>query len=56
MPKRRNKGEGTVYYSEKLKLWTGQVTIGYDSLSGKQKRKSIYGKTKSELIEKKKRI
>nr|DAX37137.1 MAG TPA: Integrase [Caudoviricetes sp.] len=54
MPKRRNKGEGTVYYSEKLKLWTGQVTIGYDSLSGKQKRKSIYGKTKSELIEKKK--
>lgn len=44
MGKRRN-GEGSIYYSEKLKRWIGQYT--YNS-----KRKSVYGKTRSEVKDK----
>ena len=54
MPKRRNKGEGSVYYKEDKKLWSCQITVGYDHDSGKQIRKTLYAKTKSDLIEKKK--
>ena len=42
---RRSNGEGTIYYSEKLKKWVGQFTAN-------GKRKSIYGNTKKEVIEK----
>lgn len=42
---RRSNGEGTIYYSERLKKWVGQFTAN-------SKRKSIYGKTKREVIEK----
>jgi len=42
---RRSNGEGTIYYSEKLKKWVGQFTAN-------SKRKSIYGNTKKEVIEK----
>jgi len=45
MSTRRSNGEGTIYYSEKLKKWTGQFTAN-------GKRKSIYGNTKREVIEK----
>ncbi|WP_455089572.1 tyrosine-type recombinase/integrase [Peptoanaerobacter stomatis] len=54
MPKRRNKGEGSVYYSDSKKLWICQVTLGYEPQTGKQIRKTLYAKTKSDLIEKKK--
>ncbi|MBQ9298111.1 MAG: site-specific integrase [Clostridia bacterium] len=42
---RRSNGEGTIYYSERLKKWVGQFTAN-------SKRKSIYGNTKREVIEK----
>jgi len=42
---RRSNGEGTIYYSERLKKWVGQFTAN-------SKRKSIYGSTKREVIEK----
>ena len=42
---RRSNGEGTIYYSEKLKKWVGQFSVN-------GKRKSIYGNTKREVIEK----
>lgn len=42
---KRGNGEGSIYYSEKLKRWIGQYT--YNS-----KRKSVYGKTRSEVKDK----
>lgn len=32
--------------------WEGRVTVGYDPMTGKQKRKSVYGRTKSEVRKK----
>ena len=47
---RRGRGEGTV--SERPDgTWTGQVTTGYDE-NGKQKRKTVYGKTQAEALAK----
>lgn len=43
---RRGNGEGTVYYSEASKCWIAQFSI-------RGKRKSVYGKTKSEAVKKK---
>ena len=45
MSTRRSNGEGTIYYSEKLKKWIGQFIAN-------GKRKSIYGNTKKEVIQK----
>lgn len=42
---RRSNGEGTIYYSEKRKQWVGQYVVN-------NKRKSIYGATKREVVEK----
>ena len=42
---KRGNGEGSIYYSEKLKRWIGQYT--YEG-----KRKSLYGKTRSEVKDK----
>lgn len=42
---KRGNGEGSIYYSENLKRWIGQYT--YDG-----KRKSIYGKTRTEVKDK----
>lgn len=42
---KRGNGEGSIYYSEKLKRWIAQYT--YDG-----NRKSIYGKTRSEVKDK----
>lgn len=49
MPKRRQKGDGSIYYNEKKKLFIGQVSNGYDS-EGKRLRITITGKTKSEAL------
>ena len=47
---RRGRGEGTV--SERPDgTWTGQVTTGYTE-EGKQKRKTVYGKTQAEALAK----
>lgn len=42
---KRGNGEGSIYYSENLKRWVGQYTYN-------GKRKSIYGKTRTELKDK----
>lgn len=52
MTKRRNKGEGSFYHDKSRNLWVSQITLGYDPGTGKQKRKTLYAKTKSELTEK----
>lgn len=42
---KRGNGEGSIYYSEKLKRWIGQYTYC-------GKRKSVYGKTRTEVKDK----
>lgn len=42
---KRGNGEGSIYYSEKLKRWVGQYTYN-------TKRKSVYGKTRREIKDK----
>jgi integrase len=51
MAKRRGNGEGTIYKRQDG-TWAGQVSIGYDPVTGKLKRKSFYGKTRKEVVEK----
>lgn len=48
---RRGNGEGTIYHSDSLNRWVGQYTVGI-SADGKQKRKSVYGKTRKEVKDK----
>lgn len=50
-PKSRGNGDGSIYYSETKKKWIGQVTTGRDA-AGKLKRRTVYGKTKTEVKEK----
>lgn len=45
----RNKGEGTIYFSESRNQWIGQFT---KTLAGQKIRKSVYGNTKQEVSEK----
>lgn len=42
---KRGNGEGSIYYSEKLKRWIGQYTYN-------KKRKSVYGRTRLEVKDK----
>lgn len=54
MGKRAN-GEGTIYQIKKgprRGWWVCQITIGTNPKTGKPKRKSFYGKTRREVIEK----
>lgn len=50
MAKRAN-GEGTIYKNEAKKLWCGQLSIR-DEVTGKLKRKVVYGKTQKIVKEK----
>ena len=43
MPKRRPKGEGSLYYNEKKKLWVAQINMEDG------KTKTHYGKTQKEV-------
>jgi integrase len=47
---RRGNGEGGIY-QRKDGRWCGQVTVGYDE-DGKQKKKTMYGKTRDEVAKK----
>lgn len=49
--KRRGRGEGTVYQRQD-KLWVGQAVIGYDPITGKPNRKTVYGKTRQDVVQK----
>ena len=44
---RRGQGEGAIF-KRKDGTWQGAVTVGYDE-NGKQKRKTVYGKTQAEV-------
>ena len=51
-PKKRNSnGEGSLFYDERKKLWSGYVSVGYQA-NGKIKRRCVYGKTKEITREK----
>lgn len=55
MSKKRANGTYSVYYDEKKKIYRGQITTGYDE-NGRQKRKSVSGKNKTEVERKLKQI
>lgn len=49
--RRRGNGEGTVFEDKKNKRWIGQYITGINS-DGKPIRKSVYGKTQKEVLNK----
>ena len=49
--RRRGNGEGTVFEDKKNKRWVGQYITGINS-EGKPIRKSVYGKTQKEVLNK----
>ena len=49
--RRRGNGEGTVFEDKKNKRWIGQYIAG-TSADGKSIRKSVYGKTQKEVLNK----
>lgn len=55
MAKRRARGDGAIYFDEKRKLYCGQIGLGIDK-NGKRKRKTVYGKTKTEVKQKLKAV
>lgn len=55
MKNKRANGEGAIFWNESKQRFVGQYTVGYDE-NGKRKRKTVYGKTKTEVREKLKQI
>lgn len=58
MPRKKSKnpnGDGSIYYSEKLRRYVGQVSIGKDE-NGKTNRKTVYGRTYAECKTKKEKL
>jgi Site-specific recombinase XerC len=51
MAKRTSHGNGTIYQRSDGR-WTGQMTVAIDPITKKQKRKTVYAKTKREVQEK----
>jgi len=51
MAKRRGHNEGTLYQRSCDGRWVGQVSIGIDPATGRNKRATFYGKTKKEVQE-----
>jgi integrase len=49
---RRGNGEGNTRYSKGKKLWEGRYTVAIDPKTGKQIRRSVYAKTRTEVIKK----
>lgn len=54
MGKKRGNGEGSVLYRKDRKRWVAQVQI--ETESGRAKRKTFYGKTQAEVLEKKRQF
>ena len=52
--KRNSNGEGTIFFDERNKRWRCQIS--YKTFSGASARKSISGKTKTEVINKKNKL
>lgn len=51
MPKKRDHGQGGLYYLPKRDLWRGVVDLGYDR-DGKRRQKYVHARTKSECAAK----
>jgi integrase len=49
--KKRSNGEGTIYFSETMNMWIGQIIIGKNS-NGKSIRKSVYGSLRKDVVKK----
>lgn len=47
---RRQRGEGSVHYSERHGLWRGQIDVGV--VNGVRRRKTVYARTEGECIRK----
>jgi integrase len=52
---RRKKGEGSIFFHERLGLWTAIVNLGVDE-NGKRNRRQVYGHKESEVLEKLKAV
>ena len=48
---KKSNGEGSIFFRKSINKWVSVITIG-TSEDGKQKRKTFYGDTKKEVIEK----
>jgi integrase len=55
MARRRDKGNGAIYWSEARQRWVGVVTVGYTP-QGRQQRRTVVAKTKAEAQEKVKEL
>src|SRR5690349_9903159 len=55
MGRKRGNREGTIYQRGDG-LWTGQITVAYDPITRKAKRKTVYGATRGEVADKLKEI
>lgn len=52
---RRKKGEGSIFFHERLGLWTAIVNLGVDE-NGRRRRRQVYGHTEAGVLEKLKGI
>ena len=50
MARRRDKGNGAIYWSETRQRWVGAVSVGYTA-QGRQQRRTVVAKTKAEVQE-----
>lgn len=51
MTKRRGRGEGAIYRRESDGLWCSVLSLGVDPITGRRRRRTLYGKTKREVRE-----
>ena len=51
MARRRGIGEGTVFHRSDG-WWVGTISLGYNETTGKRQRKTVYGKTQAEVLQK----
>src|SRR5262249_4780207 len=51
MGRRRGNREGTIYRRTDGR-WSGQVTVAWDPISGRATRRTVYGETRAEVVQK----
>jgi len=55
MAKKRSNGEGSICRRSDG-TWQAQATVGFDPATGKSKRKTFYGKTRKEVVDKMQKV
>jgi integrase len=53
--RRRENGDGSVFFRKSKGLWCAELTTEFDA-QGRRKRRTIYGRTKAEVIAKMKEV